>query len=306
MKKQNKKLTVTIGIPAYNEEANIESLLQEVREQKFVTALLCEIIVYSDASTDCTLEILKRMKMKSLRVLSGKKRMGKSYAMNQIIKHTASDILVLLDGDILIRDKHMIEKLIEPIRVRHADLTSARVKEFWAKTKFEEILKISMLLKKDIFESYKKGNNIYTCHGRARALSKKLYTSIRFKNNIVAEDAYAYLYAVYNKFTYIFAKRADVHYRLPGNFKDHQKQSVRFIQSYKQLAYEFGKNFMAQETKLPKRIVLPFVFRYFLRYPLTLFLYILILVYMKIRSMFVSEIKNTWGVAQSTKSAFTK
>lgn len=306
MKKQNKKLTVTIGIPAYNEEANIESLLQEVRKQKLLTVSLEEVIVYSDASADGMLEILKRIKMKSLRVLSGEKRMGKSYAMNQIIKHTTSDILVLLDGDILIHDKHMIEKLIEPIRVQNADLTSARVKEFWAKSKFEEILKISMLLKKDIFESYKKGNNIYTCHGRARALSKKLYNSIRFKNNIVAEDAYAYLYTVYNKFTYIFADCADIHYRLPGNFKDHQKQSVRFIQSYKQLAREFGESFVAQETKLPKSVVLPFIFRYFLRYPLTLFLYASILVYMRVRSLFINEMTVKWGVSESTKGAFTK
>lgn len=305
MKKQN-LLTITVGIPAYNEEANIESLLQEVRKQKLATVSLKEVIVYSDASSDGTLDILKCMKMKPLRVLSGEKRMGKSYAMNQIIKQTTSDILVLLDGDILIHDKYMIEKLIEPIRVQNADLTSARVKEFWTKSKFEDILKISMLLKKDIFESYKKGNNIYTCHGRARALSKKLYNSIRFKNNIVAEDAYAYLYTVYNKFTYIFADCADIHYRLPGNFKDHQKQSVRFIQSYKQLAGEFGKNFIARETKLPKSVVLPFVFRYFLRYPLTLFLYVSILAYMKVRSLFVNEMTIKWQVSESTKGVFTK
>lgn len=300
------KPTLTIGIPAYNEEANISSLMHSIREQKLVTASLKEVIIYSDASSDGTLDILTRMKIKFLRVLSGKKRMGKSYAMNQIIKHTTSDILVLLDGDILIRDKHMIEKLIEPIQVQHADLTSARVKEFWTKTKFEDILKISMLLKKDIFESYEGGNNIYTSHGRARAFSKKLYTSIRFNENIVAEDAYAYLYAIYNKFTYIFAKNANIHYRLPCTFKDHQKQSVRFIQSYKQLAREFGESFIAQETKLPKRVTMPFVFKYFLKYPLTIFLYASILVYMRVRSLFVNEMMIKWQISESTKGVFTK
>ncbi len=300
------KLTVSIGIPAYNEEANISSLIQSIKEQKFRTTSLREVIVYSDASLDGTVEAVGRMKMKSLRVLSGKKRMGKSYAMNQIIKQTTTDILVLLDGDILIRDDQMVEKLIDPIRVQRADLTSARVKEFWTNTKFEDILKISMLLKKDIFETYKGGNNIYTCHGRARAFSKKLYTSIRFNENIVAEDAFAYLYTIYNKFTYIFAKNANIHYRLPCTLKDHQKQSVRFIQSYKQLAKEFGKSFIARETKLPKRIVLPFVFQYFLKYPLTLILYVAILVYIRVRSLFVNEMVVKWGVAESTKDAFIR
>lgn len=301
-----KKNTVTVGIPTYNEGENIGYLLQSIKDQKLRDAKIAKIIVYSDASTDNTIVLLNKMKTKNLEAISGKKRMGKSYAMNQIIKETRSDILVLLDGDILIRDEYMIEKLIEPIRRQNADLTSARVKEFWTKSKFEEILKISMLLKKDIFESYKNGNNIYTSHGRARAFSKKLYSSIMFNKNIVAEDAYAYLYAIFNKFTYIFAKEANVHYRLPGTFKDHQKQSIRFIQSYKQLAYEFGKSFIAKETRLPKRVVLPYVFKYFLRYPLTLFLYVLILAYMRVRSLFVDEMNLAWGVSESTKGNFSK
>ena len=103
-----KKRTVTIGIPVYNEEANISSLINSIKKQKLATASVKEIIVYSDASTDRTVEMLKLMKIKSLRVLSGKKRMGKSFAMNQIIKQTTSDILVILDGDILIRDEYII------------------------------------------------------------------------------------------------------------------------------------------------------------------------------------------------------
>lgn len=298
--------TLTIGIPAYNEGNNIGSLLQSLKSQKLESAKIVKIIVYSDASTDNTIALLNKMKMKTLEVILGKKRTGKSYAMNQIIKRTKSDVLALLDADILVRDRHMIEKLIEPILMEHADLTSARVKEFWTKSKFEEILKISMLLKKDIFESYKNGNNIYTCHGRARALSKKLYKSIKFKTSVVAEDAYAYLFTIYNKFSYKFAKNANIHYRLPGTFKDHQKQSVRFIQSYKQLTSEFGVKFIDKETTLPPRMALPYVFKYFLKYPLTLVLYALIFCYMKFRSVFVNEMKETWVIAESTKGEFSK
>ena len=301
-----KKPTVTIGIPAYNEGKNISFLLQSLKSQKLKSLRIVKIVVYSDASTDNTISFLTKKKIRVLELISGKKRMGKSYAMNQIIKRTKSDILAIVDADILIRDKYMVQKLIEPIITQGADLTSARVNEFWTKSKFQDILKISMLLKKDIFESYKEGNNIYTCHGRARAFSKKLYTAIRFNKNIVAEDAYAYLYTIHNKFTYIFAKDASVYYHLPGTFKDHQKQSVRFIQSYKQLAREFGENFVEQETKLPKRVTLPFVFQYFLKYPLTLFLYVSILVYMKVRSLFVNEVMIKWQVSESTKGVFTK
>ena len=300
------KNTLTIGIPAYNEVKNIGSLLRSVESQTISSAKIERVIVYSDASTDGTLEVVNKTKIANLEIISGKKRMGKSYAMNEIIGKTKSDILVLLDADILIRDQHMIEKLIEPILKQDADLASARVKEYWAKSKFEEILKISMNLKKEIFESINSGNNIYTCHGRARAMSKRLYKSIRFKKNVVAEDAYTYLYTVYNHFKYIFAQKSNVYYRLPGTFKDHQKQSVRFIQSYKQLVGEFGKSFISKETNLPKHIAIPYVFKYFLRYPFTLTMYLGILIFMKIRSVFVNEMRGTWVIAESTKEGFRK
>ena len=183
-----KKITLTIGIPAYNEAENIGALLVSLNRQQLTAAVIEKIIVYSDASSDNTLAVVNRVKNPILQVISGKKRMGKANAMNMIMKHTTSDILVILDADILIRDVRMIERLVEPIMKENADLASARVKEYWTKSKFEEILKISMLLKKDIFEAYKQGNNIYTCHGRGRAFSKKLYSVMRFTENIVAEE----------------------------------------------------------------------------------------------------------------------
>ena len=301
-----KKITLTIGIPAYNEAENIGALLVSLNRQQLTAAVIEKVIVYSDASTDNTLTVVKRLKNSIIQVILGKKRMGKANAMNMIMKHTTSDILVILDADILIRDVRMIERLVEPIMKENADLASARVKEYWTKSKFEEILKISMLLKKDIFEAYKQGNNIYTCHGRGRAFSKKLYSVMRFTENIVAEDAYGYLYTVYSNFKYIFAKNANIHYRLPGTFKDHQKQSVRFIQSYKQLADEFGEEFIKRETRIPLHIVVPIVMKYCLKYPLTLFLYMSILIYMRIRSLFVNEISQKWVIAKSTKTAFIK
>ena len=49
-----KKLTVTIGIPAYNEEANVRNLLVSLLAQKETNFKLQEIIVVSDGSTDKT------------------------------------------------------------------------------------------------------------------------------------------------------------------------------------------------------------------------------------------------------------
>src|SRR3989344_3457572 len=104
MRNNHYKTTITIGIPAYNEEGNIGQLLTSLAKQEFTHVVLSEIIVFSDASTDKTVSIIKNLPMKRVHVIDGNKRRGKSNAMNKIIKATASDILVLLDADILIRD----------------------------------------------------------------------------------------------------------------------------------------------------------------------------------------------------------
>ena len=297
-----KKLTLTIGIPAFNEEANIKGLILSIFEQEARTYNLEKIIVVVDACTDDTLAEILKIKNSKIQLIVNKQRKGKAYGLNVIARETSSDILVHLDADILLKDKKTIENIIDPIVSRGADLTSARVKEYWATSKFEEVLKISMVLKKEIFEHYNHGNNIYTCHGRARGLSKKLYKSMIFSPEIIAEDAFSYLYTIANDYKYLFAKKANVHYRLPRTLVDHKKQSVRFFNSYKQLNNIFGAKLMKSEGRLPKKIVLKYTVKYALRYPITLFLYACILVKMKFNARIERMSTSTWSISKSSKS----
>ncbi len=296
------KTTVTIGIPAYNEEANIKSLILSVLKQDSSTYILKKIIVVVDACTDKTIEEVMSIKDKKITVIINRERKGKAFGLNVIAKNSSTEILVQLDADILIRDKRTLEKLIEPILLKGADLTSARVKEYWATSKFEQVLKISMLLKKEIFEHLNKGNNIYTCHGRARAMSKNLYKDLVFVPTIVAEDAFSYLYAIANGYKYIFASKANVHYRLPRTLADHKKQSVRFFNSYKQLKKIFGEELIRSEARIPRKIALRYAMKYILRYPITLFLYVCILAKMKINARVERMTTSTWSVSKSSKS----
>lgn len=296
------KSSLTIGIPAFNEEANINGLIMSIFEQEASTYYLEKIIVVVDACTDNTIEEILKIKNRKIQLIINKQRRGKAYGLNLIAKEANTDILVHLDADILLKDKRTIENIIEPISVRGADLTSARVKEYWATSKFEEVLKISMVLKKEIFEHYNHGNNMYTCHGRARGLSKKLYKNMIFSPEIIAEDAFSYLYAVANGYKYLFAKKSNVHYRLPRTLADHKRQSVRFFNSYKQLKNIFGAKLMNTEGKLPKSIVVKYTFKYVLRYPITLFLYACILVKMKFNARIERMTTSTWSVSKSSKS----
>lgn len=98
-----KKPTMTVAIPAYNEEDGISSLLRALVVQHQKGFLLEKIIVYSDRSTDGTHAIVRSLSKKYpiISLTVGRTRLGKYYRLNDVFRQNRSDILVVLDADIL-------------------------------------------------------------------------------------------------------------------------------------------------------------------------------------------------------------
>ena len=108
-------MKITIGIPAYNEEKNIASIITKLKK------ITDSIIVYDDGSSDMTSEISKNL---GAVVISHKKNMGYGVAINSIFqksKEMKSDLLVTFDADGQHRVED-IEKVVEPIKNNDADL----------------------------------------------------------------------------------------------------------------------------------------------------------------------------------------
>lgn len=299
MQVNQRKTGVTIGIPAYNEEANIEYLVRDIAWQKLRQVSLEKIIVVSDGSTDNTVTTLKKIQNPILHVIDNQIRNGQANAENQIIQNCSSAILILLNADILIRDELFIEKLVNPIISGGIDLASARVQELAPITFIQKILDASMKFKKQVFEQYKSGNHIYTCHGRARAFSCRLYKNLIFDQS-VGEDAYSYLFCKYHRYRYQFVGNTEVFYQLPRSFSDHEKQSQRFYESKNIFTHEFGNDFVKQEYYLPKIIFLKSFVKFFIKTPIIL-LYFVIAVTLRIKALFISKSNPLFDVSVSTK-----
>ena len=113
--KNSNILKITIGIPAYNEEKNIASIITKLKK------ITDSIIVCDDGSSDMTSEISKNL---GAVVISHKKNMGYGVAINSIFqksKEMNSDLLVTFDADGQHRVED-IEKVVEPIKNNDADL----------------------------------------------------------------------------------------------------------------------------------------------------------------------------------------
>ena len=108
-------MKITIGIPAYNEEKNIASIITKLKK------ITDSIIVCDDGSSDMTSEISKNL---GAVVISHKKNMGYGAAIRTIFQKSVeldSDILVTFDAD----GQHRIEdvtKILQPLENNEADV----------------------------------------------------------------------------------------------------------------------------------------------------------------------------------------
>jgi len=293
---------ITIGIPAYNEEANIKRLISSVLKQDFTNLKLDKIIISSDGSTDKTVAVAKSFKNKKIVIINNKDRKGIARGLNQIISKSKSEILVTLDADITISDNNFIQKLVSPILNNSASLTSSAIAEKMPKTFYGKILFVSMLLKENLFKAINNGNNIYTCHGLARAYSKKFYQGLTFPAS-VGNDMYSYLKCVNENLIYKYTESAIAWYKVPENYLDHKKQSTRFFNTIEEQTKYFKKSFVTKQTQITRNDYLNGFYKsipILVSFPIHSLSYFVLQIYMRLKSNFVSS-DEAWSIATSTK-----
>lgn len=107
--------TVSIGIMAYNEEANIGALLSALIEQELSSVKLLEIVVVASGCTDNTEKIVRKYSQREdkIKLLVQEKREGKASAINLFLRQAKGDIIVLESADTLPKDK-ALENLLKP------------------------------------------------------------------------------------------------------------------------------------------------------------------------------------------------
>ncbi len=292
--------TVTIGIPAFNEEANIGHLISDLLRQSQSGFKLVRIIVASDGSNDKTVQIARAIKDKRILVINNKIRQGIAFRLNQICQKSSSDILVILNGDVAIRDNKFLDKLIFPIKKGEAHLTSSLISELATETFTEKVIAQSMKIKHQIYDRFQAGNSIYTCFGPARGFAKSLYKSIKFKQN-VGEDAYSYFYCITHRFKFASVKNTQVFYKLPSNFSDHQKQSLRFFNSQKLMEEEFGQDLVRANYKIPFWLIFKELSIALFKSPFFTLTYLFMVTLLMIKSISSRKNLNTWEISHSSK-----
>lgn len=125
--RQPQRLRCSVGIMAYNEEANIARTLQAVLAQQSITLDIHEIIIVASGCTDRTIPIVRDFAAHEPRVklYIQEQREGKASAINLFLAHVKSEVVVLLGGDV-IPAPEALEHLCAPLLDTHIGMVGGR------------------------------------------------------------------------------------------------------------------------------------------------------------------------------------
>jgi len=107
---------LSIILPIYNEEENIEKLYREIKEVLANLGLSYEIIAVNDASEDKSPEILRKIagQDRNFKVINFRRNSGQTAAISAGMDFSQGDIIILMDAD-LQNDPADIPRFIEAI-----------------------------------------------------------------------------------------------------------------------------------------------------------------------------------------------
>lgn len=294
----NNKPQITIGIPAYNEEANIAKLLKNLISQMSNNYILNEIIIICDGCTDNTVEAVNMIHNKKIRVITEIIRKGQNFRLNQVLKimKKKSDYLLVIEADELPADKYFIEHMVRAIPKNDKfSFVIGNSLPLPPQNYFEKIMNFGFQIRQEIFENSKPKSNLYV------ATSCKLFSSKFLKNFKWSlsfhEDSYCYRKAVESGLPIIRAINAKIYFKSVSNIHDYLLQSGKF-QKAKSKESKLKNTYTLQINQ--SKLAYIFI-KYLLINPFYFTSWLLFFTLSRIYSKFLPQYSTFWKIYKSTK-----
>lgn len=298
------KLTLTIGIPVYNEEANIANLLDSILSQKQDNYVLEKIIVVSDGSTDNTEQIVEEFSTKypNVKLIALKKREGKKRRLEKLYQINSSEVLIISDGDILLSELTVISKMINQFSNKNVAIVSANNQPIEAQNFQGKVINSLYSLWYEIRKDFKNGNNIYNIKGCFMAIRNEFAKRVKFRDDSISEAQFLFFCLKQGNLEFRFTEDSVVLFRLPSSFREHFLLKTRGGKGRDQLSKYFGKS-VYSEYRIPAVLKIKGFTSMFIKNPINA---VMAIVFQFILSRRIKSIKsvsknNLWQIASSTK-----
>ena len=299
----NERLTtVSVGIPAYNEERNIKLLLQDLLSQKQAGWQLAEVLVACDGCSDNTAAEARSLNSELVTVLEHHTRRGQTARFAEMMDRFQGSVLILFDADVKLGGPDVISHMIAPFDDPSVMLTSGNKRPLPPNTFVEHGIYSTF----DVFYQSKLGlngtNNIFSCQGGCLALRRSFAKTVRLPE-VISNDAYLYLECARQGYTFKYVNHAVVYYQLAGTLRDYLRQLARGNAGalHRFLSPYFGHN--AREAfRRPLHLYLLWTVQALLKRPFpTLFIALITVLAKPYLPLLSRRYTCRWPVATSTK-----
>jgi len=219
--------TVSVVVPAYNEEKNIENTIKSLLNSDYPKNKL-EIIVVNDGSTDNTKRIAEKYVKREAIKLINQKNMGKGAALNNALKAARGKLFGVLDADTIV-EKDTITKLVGFFTSNKIGAVMSGIKPLRAKNLLEKFQEIEYFLSILIRKLMDKLETNYVTPGALSIYRKDVITKLGgFDENNITEDLEIGLRLRVNGYKIKTSVTAFTYTIIPNTLKSLFKQRMRW------------------------------------------------------------------------------
>jgi cellulose synthase/poly-beta-1,6-N-acetylglucosamine synthase-like glycosyltransferase len=226
---------VSVIIAVRNEEKNIETLIQSLKNQKGINNY--EVLLIDDHSEDRTIDIARRSIDDKFRVLQlPKERMGKKEALKFGFFNSNGEIIAFTDADCIVPE-YWLYTLLNQLQNTNSQMVCGPVEFYGNKNLFAEIINLEFLSLTGIGAASFFVNKPFMCNGANYAVYKSIYQdSMPFiKYEFSSGDDVFLLHKVKqnHKITFCNSYEAIVKTKAPASLKEFFAQRLRWASKIK-------------------------------------------------------------------------
>ncbi len=288
---------ITIGIPTYNEEANIIKFFEVLKSQVTSQDWSVEVI-FIDDSDDATPQIIENLRINnpeiSIRLIHNTTRKGASHAWNTIFSVSKGKVLILFDADITLGD-NCIQILANKI---DGDVGLCASNTIPIRKDNNMYSNAASFIANWLRSMRLYGLSQYTTMGRALSLDTHVAKKILIPEETIAIDLYVQCMVMKQNKNVVYDDTAKVYFITPNNRKDFFSQIVRSMKGYDQIK-DIMKSF---NLEAPPSVIIKEFLKNSIQFPrgaISLLLCFSLFPLFYARNS--SKVTHLWDIAHSTK-----